>query len=135
MMSIDDALFRFLTADTGVQSLIATRLFKSRITQKTMTPCARYWRVSGDRPYSHDGVTNLPTVRFQIDCCHPKHGEAAAVAAAITAALDSFSAPGVMGGAGGVRVDEISVGEPLDGWDEDLERHIVSIDVEIMHAA
>lgn len=134
-MTLDDALFAHLTQDPAVAAIISGRLFKSRITSNTKTPCARYWRVSGDRPYSHDGATNLPTVRIQVDCYHTIESKASALAEAIRRALDGFSTPGVMGGDGGVRVDEITVGEALDGWDEDLERYVCSIDVEILHAA
>lgn len=132
-MRIDEAVFAFLKADAGVAGLVGTRVYKLRVPQKPTKPCIRFFRAGGTEEYSHSGNTNWAMVRFQIDCMAMDEATAHAVYAAARAAFDAFSQPSVMGGSGGVRVDEITVNAPIDGWDDDLELTVVHFDVEISH--
>lgn len=132
-MKIHEALFAFLTANAGLAALVGTRVYRNKLPQKPTYPAIRYFQASGSEEYSHSGASNWPTPRLQFDCMAPGSTEASAVEAALRAALDGFSCPGVMGGSGGVRVDQVTVNGAIDGWDDDLEVSVTSVDVEISH--
>lgn len=133
-MRLEEAIFAYLTGVASLTTLVSTRIYKIRVPQNPTYPCIRYTRISGTEEYSHDGATNWPTARLQFDCMGKSEADAARVADALRAALDAFPSPGLMGGAAGVRVDEVVVNFTVDGWDDDLEVCTVSLDVEISHA-
>lgn len=94
-MSIDAALFSFVTAQASVSTLIGTRFYPGRSPQTPTYPLAVYHRVSSTRTDSLSGDSGLADPRFQISAQSPNYATARSVAEALRAVLSGYQ--GLMG--------------------------------------
>jgi hypothetical protein len=117
-MTIEEALYSYLSTYAGLVALIGTRIYQVRLPQTPTLPAVTYMRVSAPRLQAFDGTAKT-TARFQLSAWATSYAGAKAVAAQLVAALDSYS--GTMGGVGGVPCDctvinDVDLVDPETGW-------------------
>ena len=131
-MTIEEALFAYLTTCQGLASLIGTRLYSLRLPQNPTLPAVTYFKVSrvGERVL---GGPNPNTIRarFQFSCWAKSYGVAKSVAGQLKEALQDYS--GIMGGPGGVNVLDANPVNEHDFYESDTGLYHIPVDVEILH--
>ena len=130
-MTIEAALYSYLSTYSGLTALTGTRIYPIMIAQEAVMPAVAYQLVD-DLPV-HSGGADLivHAARFQFSCYGTSYLNACAVAAQIKAALQDYS--GTMGGAGGVTVQRSFLEMTTDLYDEDMRRCGRACDFIIWH--
>lgn len=114
-MSLESAIFDYLTADAGVGALVLDRVYPVRLPEKSTLPAIVYHKVSASRLYTYDTYgTSDPFVqaRVQFDCWGRTALEAIDVGTAVLVALSGYD--GSLGGQpiqAGFAVDEFDTYE------------------------
>ncbi len=133
-MTIEKALYTYLSTHAGLSTLIGTRIYPMMIAQEAAMPAVAYQLID-DLPV-HSGIADLivHAARFQFSCWGggtSGYTNACAVAVQVKSALQDFS--GVMGGAGGVTVQRSFLEMTTDLFDENLVRCGRAVDFIIWH--
>lgn len=89
-MAIKDALYKFLSTNSGVAALVSTRIYPNAIPQDAALPAIAYQEITAVRDYSHQGQNNTAEPLFQITIEAATYSTAIAVAAAVRAALSGY---------------------------------------------
>jgi len=131
-MTIEEALYAHLVADSGVAAQIGNRLYPLVIPQDAALPAAAYQRISGPRVLAHDGTLGLADARMQFTSHAETYSDAKALARAIRESVDGYR--GVMGGAGGVMVQGCSVENETDSYGPAGEVRTVRLDVFVLYS-
>ena len=131
MMQIEQAVLKELLADSGVTDLISERLYYVKAPQDVVKPYVIFFKASGPREYSHDGVSALARPRFQFSCFATTYYEAKQIAEAIRAAIEAFN--GIMGGAGGAEVGSCFCINESDIYEDNTQLFHVAVDYLIWH--
>ncbi len=84
-------LIAILLADTGVSTLVGTRIWPGRRQQGGALPAIILNRISGAPIYTNDGETGLERARIQIDCWAKTYPEAKNTARAVQTAISAFA--------------------------------------------
>lgn len=130
-MRIEQALKKYLEAQSGLTALVGERIDYVRAPQDVAAPYLVFFKVSGPRVHSHDGVSDLANPRFQFSCFAGTYYEAKQVAEQVQTALDAYS--GTMGGAGGVSVGACFYENETDIYETDANLFHVAVDYLIWH--
>lgn len=130
-MNIREAVHKHLTSDTGVVALVSDRVYLAAAPQKPRVPLIVFSVDAGVRDHTQDGASGIVLGRFKIDCLATSAKDAGDVADAVNAALSGFR--GVMGGVGGVQVDAAFMDNESDWYHDELQLHIVTLDVSTVH--
>lgn len=94
---IDEAIYEYVTGVGAVAALIDDRFYPIRLPDKDENdepltlPACRFFLVSGDPSYSHDGDSNLTENGYQIDVYADSYSEAEQAADAVQAALSGVT--------------------------------------------
>lgn len=131
-MSAPADLRTYLLAQSGVSTLIGTRMYPNTLPQGATLPAVVYHRISGTHVESLGGIKAAGTCRVQLDGYAATRLAADAVGDAIVAALRSLSVGQQSIGAGTLVCDVEIQGprddqqQPADGSDEWL--YVSSVD-------
>lgn len=130
-MHLEEALFKHLTQVTEIQALLANRVYPKVAPQGATFPLIVMHRINTDRDHSQAGSSQRATVLMQLDCKAATPMGARTLAEKVRLSLDGYV--GSMGGEGGLVIQSSFVENERDGYDEDLEVEVSSLDVEIAH--
>jgi hypothetical protein len=133
-MTIEAALYTYLSTHAGLSALIGTRIYPITIAQGAAMPAIAYQLID-DLPV-HSGIADVKVhaARFQFSCFGggtSEYTSACAVAAQVKSALQDYT--GVMGGAGGVTVQRSFLENSTDLYDETMNRCGRAVDFIIWH--
>jgi hypothetical protein len=97
VISIEDGLIEFLSANEGLTALIGGRVYKNRLPQGVTLPCLTVQRITTPRQHSHDTAGSAGTARprFQIGAWGTTYATIRQVTDALRAALNGYK--GTMG--------------------------------------
>lgn len=126
-MTIEEAQQTHLEADSGVGAIAGDRGYPWPIPEGATYPAWAYQRVSGPREQNHDGASGMARARIQYTCTANTYGTAKGLANAIRSSLDGYK--GVLGGVGGVTVEQCWIDNEYDGYNQSSERKTVRLDV------
>lgn len=139
MVSIQGALFHYLTNNTGVKALVKSRVYPAGDVPSSATlPYVVYQKLGDEHQITQCAASNVAAARFQIDGYAASALTADAVYNALRAALDGYY--GEMGATGAtVHVERIFLESdnadfipPSDA--SERGPHRVSLDVTVWHA-
>jgi hypothetical protein len=125
-MKIYQALYTYLSTESGVAAIAGTRGFPNVVPQDQNYPAWAYQQISGDDLMPHDGPTNFNFARYQITCVAESYIEAQDLALAIQVALDGFT--GLMGGGSGVTIYYCHCDDITDGYNTGTQTHTTRLD-------
>jgi hypothetical protein len=112
-MTIEEAIYSYLSNETGITSLVGSRIYPVKLPQNTDYPAITYFRVSG--PEHHEKDMAYP--RFQFSCWAAEYGTAKGLAAEVKAAFQRFK--GTMGTPGVAVIQGVFLND-LDVYDNDF---------------
>lgn len=125
---IESALSSRLLADTDLTDLISTRLWPMRVRQGADTPHVAFYKVDTLTDHAYNTSDNLVGSRFRFDCFAKEMKVAKTVAEIIRTSLDAYK---------GTILSETIYGilylDEFDGYDDDTELFITSIDFRVWH--
>lgn len=127
-MSIETALYGYLSTYAGLTALVSTRIYPLQLPPKPTLPAVTYAKVSGPRIRAMGNTNQGGRPRFQLLCWGETYAGSKAVAAQVQAALEGYS--GVMGG---VTVRGIDQENEIDDHDPDTQRYFTILDFTIYH--
>jgi len=133
-MTIEAALYSYLSTHSGLSSLISTRIYPMQVAQGATMPAVCYQLVDDIPVHSGGADVIVHAARFQFSCWGggtSGYTSACAVAAQVKAALQDYS--GTMGGTGGVVVQRSFLEMTTDLFDETLVRCGRAVDFIIWH--
>lgn len=130
-MTIEAAVIQHLLAHPGVAALVGDRIYPMRLPQRPTYPALTCQKVSGPRVTAKDGPAGLAQARMQVSCWAKSYPDAKAVAEQVRRALAGFS--GVMGGAGGVKVEMTQLENEVDMYEPETGIYHVPVDFVIWH--
>lgn len=87
-MSIEAELFTALSTNSGVSSLVGSRIYPSRAPDSAQRPLIVYQLVAGTRVATLPGVGDAVKKRIQVSCHADTYSAAKSVAAAVISALE-----------------------------------------------
>lgn len=87
-MSIETQLYSTLAANSGVTSLVGTRIYPNKAPDSAQRPCISYMVVSGTRINTLPGTGDAVKKRIQVSCHADLYSAAKSVANAVMAALE-----------------------------------------------
>lgn len=131
-MTINEALYGYLSGYAGLVALIATRAYSLVAPQNVTKPYVRFQRIDTPREYSHQGYSGLAHPRFQFSVFAETPESAKAVVDQVRTALQGYV--GTMGGSGGVTVQAAMVVDERDNYEPDTKLYREDIDVILWHA-
>jgi hypothetical protein len=106
----------------------ANRIYPQTLPQGVMLPAVRYFQVSDPPEHTHSGRSSLRHPRFQLDCFGETYLASKRLADQVIVALDGYR------GALGSRTCYAGLQKnALDNYDPELNRHWISVDIEIWH--
>lgn len=112
-MTLEQALYNYLTGVAGLTALIGTRVYPVALPQGATLPAVVYQRVSGARIRTMGDARLARRPRIQFTVWAATYASRLAVGAQLVAALDGYT-PGTMGGAGGVDVLDVVLDNEID---------------------
>ena len=89
--TIEAAIFKSLTEDSSISTIIGTRLFPLVIPQDGSMPAITYQQISGDRDHVLSGPTGFTKNRYQFNCWATTYGGAKRLFEALRIFWDGFS--------------------------------------------
>lgn len=89
-MTIEEALFAWLSANEAVSDLVGDRIYHGKLKQNPTYPAIRYKDITAQQPMAHDGPGDFLSRRFQFDCFGQTPKQARTVAAALRRQLNGF---------------------------------------------
>lgn len=124
----EEGLLAFLTADAGVSSLCADRLYPAGgVPDDVARPYLTYRKVSGPREITHDGDAGIEHPRFQFSCWSDDYLEAKNLAKAVKKALSGYR-----GLVGDVPVSGCTIENQTDIYVQQERTYQVAVDVTLL---
>lgn len=127
MTTFVEDLFSFLS-DQGTDA--AARIYPQSLPQNCTLPAIRYQQISEPGTHSHSGRSSLRHPRFQFDCFAGTYLAAKRLADQVINVLDGYT-----GGMGSRTCQAGFLENARDNHDPELNRHWVSVDIEIWYQA
>jgi len=113
---IEDDLYDYLTADSGVSALVGARIWPDIVPQDPSYPLITYARSNDERESTFDeGQTDHVGADFQIDSWGETRGAAIELAATVRAALLNYG-----GDMGATRIDQVRLSSQLDIYEHEV---------------
>ena len=128
-MSVSGAVWGLVTANSGVQAVISTRLYPLVAPQDVALPCAVYEQ-SGTSPVETLGPSapGQFEARFSLtawgDTYREARGAGEAIAAALYRAIGTYDSTRILG----TRVESLS-----DGYDAETQRYSTTVETTVVH--
>ena len=124
-MTLEEALYAYLSIEPGLAALISDRIYPVALPQTPTLPAVTYMRVSAPTLQDFSGTIKR-LARMQFDAWSTSYDEAHQVNDALIAALDNYS--GLMGGVGGVQCDvtlmtDQDLSDPETAWKRVLSEY------------
>ena len=120
-MTISSLLYGALSSDSGITTLVSTRIYPLKLPQDTPYPAVSYQRISNT---GEQGSTALKETRYQLNAWADTYASAQTLATAIKTALeehkDTDQTPGIK---------MARVVNELDDYDPDEEVYRIILDV------
>ena len=130
-MDLETALTAALQADAGVGALVADRIYPQLVPQDATLPAIAYQVITTDGMHTHNGTTPLVRATVQLAIIASTYATAKQIRTAAKTLLDNFK--GVMGGVGGLQIEECFVSNEVDGYNAGTSSKTVRMDLEILH--
>ena len=130
MVRLGEALFSYLTNNSGVSALVGDRVFPVIVPQDVARPAIAYFKVS-DPPGRTFGRRFFARPRYQFNCWGTSYETARAAGDAVKAALENYA--GMMGGDNGVKVRMTYFEGDLDLYDDPTGQFVTAIEYSIEH--
>ena len=131
-MTIDEALYAHLAADSSIADVVGTRIHNGAREQGGSLPAISFSEISGE---SEQDVTGAPVglggVTVQFDCYAATSKAASALRELVRLSLQGHTAGSLMGGGSGLRVFGCWVEGMSAGYDPDTGDEVRSIDFDI----
>jgi hypothetical protein len=127
-MTIEEGLVAFLLAQSGITTLIGTRIMPAPLRQNVQLPAISYQLISVRDDVLHDGPQGLPDTRIQLDCWADTYAGAKTLAATVKTAVHGYK-----GTMGTVSVQRAKVENVVDGFEPNTGRQRVIMDVLLMY--
>lgn len=125
MTTFVEDLFIFLS-DQGTDA--GSRVYPQTLPQRCTLPAIRYQQISDPRGHTHSGRSSLRHPRFQFDCFAGTYLAAKRLADQVINVLDGYT-----GGIGSRTCQAGFAENARDNHDPELNRHWVSVDIEIWY--
>jgi Protein of unknown function (DUF3168) len=88
-LTLEDGLYQFLAAQSGITALVSTRIYRSIIPQNALLPAIMFFRVIDNPTHSFTGPVGLKSALMQISCLSDLNdAEALAIADEVSQAID-----------------------------------------------
>ena len=125
MITIEEGLTAFLSANAGLTALIGGRVYANKLPQGVTLPALTYQRISSPRRHTHDsnGATGTAHPRFQLDCWSTTYEGAKDIADALRSALNGYR--GTMGAVDPVTVQSALIDD--ESFDDYADAGIVRL--------
>jgi len=130
-VTIEDALYRYLSTYPGLTVLIEDRIYPLTRPQKVKVPAVTYQKISGQRLHTFANDPGMATPRFQFSCFAETYDIAKQIAEQVRLALQNFS--GTMGGVEGVYVGAVNIEDEVDLYEEGADVNRVDVEFIIWH--
>lgn len=130
-MTIDDAIYAYLSTYAGLTALISTRVYPDVMPQGAVLPVIVHQQISGIRVHAMGNDPGLAYPQWQFTCWATTKLAAKTVAVQLRTALQNYS--GTMGGAGGVVVQRVYIDDEASGQDPPTGLFFVRQDYIIWH--
>jgi len=88
---IEAGLHGFLTDDTDIAAIVATRVYPIILPQNPTMPAITYQRISTPRVSSTTGPSGLASPRIQVDCWAETYAAVKALSDTVRTAVDGYS--------------------------------------------
>jgi hypothetical protein len=133
MITIEEGLKAYLTANIGLAALVSGRVYPLHLPQTVTIPSLTFQRVSTPRVTTHDmsGSSGTAYPRFQFDAWGASPMEAKRVTDALRAALNGYR--GTMGTADPVTVQAALIVDEQVEFDQAVELYRSRSDYTIWH--
>lgn len=130
-MTIEQAMFSYVTGRPAVSALIASRFYPVAAPQEPTAPFAVYARSGASRDRSGSGPTGAVEASYAITCWSKTYPEAQAAAKAIRDALDGAAGPWSQVAIGLVQADDVR-----DDFNADLQLfgRVVTVTIQYQEA-
>ena len=122
-----EALVFLLENNTGVATMVGSRVFPQLVPQGQPAPAIAYQRISHIPEHSHSGFSSLTRTRFQLTLVGNTHAEALNLALAVRRALS-----GVRNTVGDLTVVTMVENE-TDGYGDTAQVPVVRMDLMMTH--
>ena len=119
---LEEALYTYLTSQTALTALVATRIYPEVIPQNSALPAIAYQRVSTLPITSRDGGGELRQVRLQFDVLAPEVKTVWQVTTVLEGVLIGFKQ------AAAPRVDVVFLDNRSDLYESETRNYRVSVD-------
>lgn len=130
-MTIDDALYSYLSTNAGLIALVSTRIYPEVLPKGTVQPAVVHQQISGPRIHAMGNDPGLTHPRWQFTVYAGTKLAAKGAAVKLREALQNYS--GTMGGVDGVMVQRIYIEDEASGQDPDTGLFYVRQDYTIWH--
>lgn len=130
-MTIDQALYKYLSTYAGLIALTSTRIYPLAAPQGAALPLVVYQRIDDPPTHAMGSDAAIYQPRYQITAWGSTYAGAQAVAAQVKTALRDYT--GVMGGAGGVTVQRVFYEGSSPGRDAETGEYYERQDYIIWH--
>lgn len=130
-MTLEQALFNYLSTYAGLTALIGTRLYPVVLPQGATQPAVTYQRVSTVRLRTFGAPRLGRKARFQFTVWASSYSSRAAVAGQLIAALEGYA--GLMGGGSGVTVLAVQGEGELDDYEPTTKTFQGALDFTFTH--
>ena len=131
-MTIDEALYAHLAADSSITAVVSTRIHNGAREQGGALPAISFSAISGE---SEQDITGAPVglggVTVQFDCYGATSKAASALRELVRLSFQGHTAGSLMGGESGLRVFGCWVEGMSAGYDPDTDDEVRSIDFDI----
>jgi len=121
--SVGKAIYNILSNEAGVTDIVGTKIYPVVAPQQTETPFIVYSVVSSIPTNTKDRISEIDTMRVQVDCYEKTYTLAEALSSAVRLALDNAT-----GTKNGVLIDGLAYENEQDFIEEDNDYFRKSID-------
>lgn len=132
MATLDEGLYSYLTAYSGLTALVSTRVYAFKLPQGVTLPAVTIQRISTPRSLTHDSAgigSELSNPRFQINAWATTYASAKAISDQIRAALNGHR--GTTGT--GVTINAALVDDERPSYEPETNIYQISCDYIIWH--
>lgn len=130
-MTLEQAIYNYLSGYAGLTALIGTRLYPVTLPQGSTLPAVTYQRVSSVRMRTFGAARLGRVVRVQFTVWAASYASRHAIAEELTTALEGYD--GLMGGAGGVVVLAVQGDNELDDYEPTAKAWQAALDFTFTH--
>jgi len=126
-LRLDEALNTELLASNTLTALVARRIYPDDIPENIdQHPIVVFQEIDRIRDHTHEGDSAFVTARIQCTIIAKSRASAKATASVVRAILQDYS--GVMGGTGGVNIQDIQTDVETDSYNPTVKVYETTVD-------